>query len=356
VDYRRRQDRIRERLGAGEALLVGHPANVRYLCGFTGSSGILAVTTRRSAFFTDGRYTQQAREQVHKAAVHISKASPKVAACRWLAEARTKAVAIESTRLTLADRRDLRKLLPSSIALHEASGWVEEVRQLKEPEELRAIRGAVMLGAALFETALAAIAAGGRECDVAAELEYRARRTGAEAMSFETIVAAGKRSALPHGRASRARLPRRGFVLLDFGVILAGYCSDMSRTVHVGRPSARAVRMYEAVRRAQQTALEAVRPGARAGDVDQAAREVLGKAGLGRYFTHSTGHGVGLEIHEPPRLGQGQNQELRPGMVITVEPGVYVPGVGGVRIEDMVVVTDHGRQVLTPVTKELITI
>jgi Xaa-Pro aminopeptidase len=169
-------------------------------------------------------------------------------------------------------------------------------------------------------------------------------------------VAAGERSALPHARPTRARLPRRGFVVLDFGVILAGYCSDMTRTVHVGCATREARRMYDAVLEAQLAAIAAVRAGVRVADVDRAARSVLENSGLGKFFTHSTGHGVGLEIHEPPRIAKGGNDVLQPGMVITIEPGVYIPERGGVRIEDMVVVTDGGCDVLTPATKDWIEI
>ena len=173
-------------------------------------------------------------------------------------------------------------------------------------------------------------------------------------MSFETIVAAGQRSALPHGRASNALIPKRGFVILDLGVILHGYCSDMTRTVWVGSVSRRAKDIYRAVLEAQEAAVDVVAPGITTGAVDHAARSVLKKAGLARYFIHSTGHGVGLEIHEQPRIARDQTDVLKPGMVITVEPGVYLPGEGGVRIEDMVVVTERGHQVLTPATKELL--
>jgi Xaa-Pro aminopeptidase len=186
-------------------------------------------------------------------------------------------------------------------------------------------------------------------------MEYDARQKGAEAMSFDTIVASGARSALPHGRASSARIGR-GFVVLDFGVILAGYCSDKTRTVYVGKPTRQDRQMYEAVREAQQAAIDAVSAGVTAGEVDSAARSVLRRAKLDKYFTHSTGHGVGLEIHEPPRIGSNQMEPLRAGMVITIEPGVYVSGKGGVRIEDMVVVKDRGCEVLSPATKELITL
>ena len=201
---------------------------------------------------------------------------------------------------------------------------------------------AVRLGAVVYKEALKALRPGVRESEVAGKLEYAARQAGADGMSFETIVAAGKRSALPHGRASSQPIPRRGFVVVDSGVILRGYCSDMTRTVHVGHVTREERRWYEAVLEAQLAGIAAVAPGKTAAEVDQAARQVLRSAGLDRYFTHSTGHGVGLEIHEPPRLAKQQTERLEPGMVITIEPGIYVPGKGGIRIEDMVVVTASG--------------
>jgi Xaa-Pro aminopeptidase len=194
-----------------------------------------------------------------------------------------------------------------------------------------------------------------REVEVAAEMEYAARCGGAEATSFPTIIASGARSALPHGRAT-AQTIGVGFVVCDFGVILDSYCSDQTRTVWVGKPTAEARRAYQAVREAQQAAVAAVRSGITAGEVDNAARKVLRKAGLGRYFTHSTGHGVGLEIHESPRVAAGQKEILRPGMVITIEPGIYFPGKWGVRIEDMVAVSENGCEVLTPTKKDFLTV
>jgi len=192
------------------------------------------------------------------------------------------------------------------------------------------------------------------ETEVAAELEYQARLKGAEGMSFETIVASGARSALPHGRATNARLPRKGFLTLDFGIILGGYCSDMTRTVFLGKPGAKERDVYQAVLEAQEAAVAAVGPSVSCGAVDEAARGVLRRAGLAEAFTHSTGHGVGLEIHEPPRIGAGQTTRLLAGMVVTIEPGVYLAGQFGIRIEDMVAVTPTGGQVLTPAPKALI--
>jgi Xaa-Pro aminopeptidase len=195
-----------------------------------------------------------------------------------------------------------------------------------------------------------------KETEVAGEMEYAARQGGAQEMSFPTIIASGARSALPHGRASDQPITSGGFVVCDFGVILAGYCSDQTRTVWVGSVTDEARRVYQAVRESQQAAIDAVRPGIPVSEVDSAARKVLRKAGLGRYFTHSTGHGVGLEIHEAPRVGDGQREILQPGMVITIEPGVYFPGKWGVRIEDMVAVNAGGCEVMTPTSKDFLAV
>jgi Xaa-Pro aminopeptidase len=344
-----------------DALLITHLPNIRYLCGFSGSSAALIFTSKQSLLFTDGRYTVQARAEVEGARVVISGKGALVAAGEWIAShqkdlGRSSTVGIESDHLTVSAREQLLKLLPRGSRLKNAPDFVEQARMVKDEEELGLLKNAVLMGAKLFDTALKTIRPGVKEVEVAAEMEYAARRSGAEGMSFETIIAAGERSALPHGRASQAAIPKAGFVVCDFGVILSGYCSDMTRTVHVGRPSEDARTMYEAVREAQHAGVEAVRPGAAVAEVDAAARKVLQKAGFGRYFTHSTGHGVGIEIHEPPRVAAGRNDVLRPGMVITIEPGAYIPGKMGVRIEDMVVVTDWGCEVLTPTRKELISL
>jgi Xaa-Pro aminopeptidase len=227
---------------------------------------------------------------------------------------------------------------------------------IKDADETALIRDAVRVGAGLFDEAVVSIRPGASEVEVAAQMELAARKAGADGMSFETIIASGVRSALPHGRASSTRIAAQGFVVCDFGVILHGYCSDRTRTVYVGSATEDARQVYGAVLEAQLAAIDAVRPGASVGSVDQAARKVLRKNGLAKYFTHSTGHGVGLEIHEAPRVAKGQPELLHPGMVITVEPGVYLPGKWGVRIEDMVVVTEHGCEVLDPTRKEFIVI
>lgn len=356
MDYRARQEQLAEKLRQKklDALLVTYRANLRYLCGFTGSAGVLVMTPGRRLFFTDGRYREQARWEVQGARVVVSQRSALAAAARALTRLPVRAVGIESEHMPVAVRDKLKPLLPPKARLRHVAGLIEQQRMVKEPEEIERIRAAVLLASSLFDKVLEWIRPGVAESAIAAELEYAARRQGAQGMSFETIVAGGARSALPHGVASPQPIPNNGFVILDFGVILAGYCSDMTRTLYVGKPTARARRMYKAVREAQQAALEAVGPGVEAGEVDRAARKRLRRTGFARYFTHSTGHGVGLEIHEPPRLARGQREVLRPGMVVTIEPGIYIPGVGGVRIEDTVVVTEAGCEVLTPTTKELI--
>ena len=302
--------------------------------------------------FTDGRYTAQAAQEVQGAEVVIDRA-PMKAALAWLKQSPKGPVGFEGSHLSAADYGTLRAAAGRRKAVDIAL-MVAELRMIKDPGEAERMRAAAKLGVDLLEVALRSLHPGAKEAQVAAELEYAARMRGAEAMSFPTIVASGERSALPHGRASQAALPARGFVVLDFGVILCGYCSDMTRTVHLGKPGGRERKLYESVRRAQEAAVEAVRPGRTFAEIDAIARRRLEKDGWGAFFTHSTGHGVGLEIHEPPRLAAVEKGKLRAGMVITIEPGVYLPGEGGVRIEDMVLVTERGHEVLTPAARHLI--
>jgi Xaa-Pro aminopeptidase len=380
-----------------DSLLITHLPNIYYLCGFTGSAAALMVAERGSILFTDGRYTTQAKEELKAASVVdgnvnegnvnegnvkdvnvndgnvkdvsivIARKSPTVAAAEWLAarpgssrrpSLTSVSIGIDPESITAGMRDRIAAALKGrvKVRLRSAPPLVERARMVKDAAEILRIRQAVELGASLFRIARDKIRPGVSEVEVAAAMEYEARCGGAEGMSFPTILASGTRSAIVHGRASSARIPRSGFVVCDFGVILARYCSDRTRTVHVGRPSGEARQLYEAVLEAQQAAIAAVRPGVTAAEVDAAARRVLRKRKLARYFTHSTGHGLGLEIHEAPRLAAGQAQKLEPGMVITIEPGVYVPGKWGVRIEDVVVVTTSGCEVLAPTDKELVII
>jgi Xaa-Pro aminopeptidase len=341
------------------ALLVTQLHDIRYLCGFTGSSAALAVTRRKARLFTDGRYTTQAAEEVKVAEVGIVSGSPAVNALDWLvSQPGVNQVSFDGAHTTVAELARWKGALParlrkSFLAQLEAP-LVEPLRMVKDDDEIALMADAALVGCELFEHVLTVIRPGIPELEVAAALEHQARLLGAEGMSFDTIVASGQRSALPHGRATSAPLPRRGFVTLDFGIILKGYCSDMTRTVYLGKPGNKERSAYESVLEAQVTAVAAVRPGVSCGAVDEAARNVLRKAGLAEAFSHSTGHGVGLEIHEPPRVGASQTSKLAAGMVITIEPGIYLAGEFGIRIEDMVAVTQTGVRVLTPAPKALI--
>lgn len=341
------------------ALLVTHLPDARYLCGFTGSNAALAITRKHALLVTDGRYTAQAAVEVKAAEVRIAKGPALAEACRFLAAARVKHAFYDGESTTVSALRAMQEALKGAGRRGRArqffqplgSPLIAEQRMVKDADEIERMAAAAALGVRLFEHILGFLRPGITENAVAAELEYRARLDGAEAMSFATIVASGPRSALPHGTASTAKLPRRGFVTLDFGVILNGHCSDMTRTVHMGRASARERAAYDAVVAAQENALKSVAAGVAAGDVDEAARSVLRTAGLADYFTHSTGHGVGLEVHESPRIAIGQQALLTKGMVITIEPGIYIPGAFGLRIEDTVVVERRGHRLLTPATK-----
>jgi Xaa-Pro aminopeptidase len=367
MDYAGRQQRLAAQLAEKRlaGMVVTHLANVRYLSGFTGSAGILAIAAGKRpklAFFTDGRYTEQAHAEVHDAKVVIAKKGALREAAGWLARhtATNAKMGFEADHCSFAAYQDLHKLeLP--LRWQPTTRLVETLRAVKEPAEVAQIRAAIDLASQVYDSIVADIRPGILESAIAAEMEFVCRRMGAERMSFETIVASGARSALPHGVASSKPIAADGFVIIDFGVVLGGYCSDMTRTVHVGKPNRRAERVYQAVLDAQLAGIKAVKGGAETSKVDYAARKILEKAGLEEYFTHSTGHGVGIEIHELPGLRKVPKTatsdpptRLEAGMVVTIEPGVYIPGYGGVRIEDMVLVTDTGCEVLTPNSKELI--
>jgi Xaa-Pro aminopeptidase len=352
----RRKRAMAAAVGAGAgSLVVTHGPDVRYLTGFTGSSGAVALVGGRAALFTDGRYTAQARAEtsgVGKGGLRIAidKRNPAVRAVEWLTAVGVSRCGFDAGQTSVAELESMRKALPGAVRrkfLVATGGLVARLRQVKDEDEIARMRRAAALGCSLFEGVRELVVAGVTEVEVAARLEFAARLAGAEAMSFETIVAGGVRSALPHGRATGAKLPKRGFVVMDFGVVLDGYCSDMTRTVHLGKVSKREWDVYHSVLEAQVAAVAAVRAGVTCGEVDEAARVVLRRAKLEKAFSHSTGHGVGLEIHEGPRIAAKQEQVLEPGMVITIEPGAYLLGQFGVRIEDMVLVTASGAEVLT---------
>ncbi len=358
MDFVRRQQSLRAILEKQrlDAVLITHAANIRYLCGFTGSAGALLLAERGTTFFTDGRYREQSKAEVRNARLVVRPKSPLESATEWLLEnAKTKLrVGIEADYVSVAARDRLKAALGSKARLVPTSMFVDRLRMVKDADETHLMREAAALGDSLFATILQTARVGVPEIEVAAALEFEAKKNGAQEMSFGTIIASGTRSALPHGRASQAPIQSNSFVVCDFGVILTGCCSDMTRTIFMGRPSVEAKRIYGAVLESQLAGVAAVRPGIKAAEIDQAARKSLKKSGLAKYFTHSTGHGVGLEIHEAPRLAASSQEVLQPGMIITVEPGVYIAGKWGVRIEDMVLVTETGHEVLTQISKELI--
>jgi len=338
------------RVVGAEALLLTHAPDVRYLTGFTGSNGAVALAGSHAALFTDGRYTTQAKAETRGIRVVVDKRPAAVLAVKWLVQHEVKRCAFDAGQTTVAALETMRKAAPAGLRRRfflATDGLVAKQREVKDAAEIAKMRRAAALGCALFEDVLEHVEPGAIEVEIAAQLEFVARREGAEGMSFETILASGPRTAQPHGRATGSKLPRRGFVTMDFGVVLDGYCSDMTRTVHLGKGSKRELDVYHSVLEAQHAAVAAVSAGVSCGDVDEAARSVLRKKELAKWFSHSTGHGVGLEIHEGPRVAAKQEQKLEAGMVITIEPGVYLPGEFGVRIEDMVLVTAKGGEVLT---------
>jgi Xaa-Pro aminopeptidase len=333
-------------------LTVSNPVNIFYLTGFRGSAGVAIVGSSEALLWVDPRYTRQAREQARGVEVVEEKGSLLKAAACWLGKQRSRVAGFEDGHLTCAGLRELRAHVPPRVRLRPVGGLIEELRCVKDPEEINCIREAGRLTAAAFAEVAGLVRPGVRECDLAAEIEYRMRRRGAEGAAFETIVASGPRGAWPHARASSKLLKKGELVILDLGAILSQYVADMTRTVYLGQPTRRVRSLYCAVREAQEQAVEAARSGTRARDVDRAARKALTRRGVARYFTHSAGHGVGLEVHEKPRLARGERQRLAVGYVVTVEPGIYLEGFGGIRIEDTVLVGESGPEVLTPASKD----
>jgi Xaa-Pro aminopeptidase len=335
-----------------EGLLVAFSPNLRYLTGFTGSNGSLLLLGGKSILFTDPRYRIQAAQEV-TCRVKTAKGPLLAEVAAAIARLGLKRIGYEPARMTCDSYESLKSRLPMRASLEPVKGWIEELRMVKSPAELARIRKSVETNSRAFEQAVARVRPGMTEQDLAAELDYRMRRLGAEKPAFETIVAAGVRSALPHAQPTAAHLKPRDLVLVDMGAQQDGYSSDMTRMLFLGTPTAKVKRIYRAVLEAQLAAMATVRAGASTAAVDRAARRVLRGYGLDRAFVHSTGHGLGLEIHEPPRLGKRDKARLQAGMAITIEPGVYLEGFGGIRIEDTVVVTENGCEILTPTGKEL---
>ncbi|MBI4746217.1 MAG: aminopeptidase P family protein [Deltaproteobacteria bacterium] len=335
-----------------DAILITCIENIRYLTGFTGSSGVLLITDNGGIFFTDSRYTEQAGKEV-KGKVKIreyKKQVPELSAA--VIGARLKKVGFEDSDLTFQVYQALKKEL-KGVKLAPLKDRLTLLRGVKSKGELRLISGAVDIAYKAFEKLLPSVKPGKREDDLAVELEYLMRKGGAEGLSFDVIVASGGRSALPHGRAGDRLLKMGDPVVIDFGARYKGYHSDETITLFIGKASERLARIYHTVKEAHDRAIDVVRPGVRFSDIDKAARWFIKKAGYGDYFGHGTGHGVGLNVHEGPSISPNSKGVAEEGMVFTIEPGIYIPKAGGVRIEDMVVVTKNGCRVLTRIPKEM---
>jgi Xaa-Pro aminopeptidase len=355
-DFGQRLHHLREQLAAtgADAFVETFLVNIQYLTGFSGSAGTLVLTPKASVLLTDARYTIQAREEAKSVRVQIVKGSVLDTAGTMLKRAGRLRMAYAPSRMSVAQRQKLSRSAGAGVRWVQREGIVEGMRSVKDGKEIAIMQRAIRIAEESFTKVLPLIRPGVRENDLAAEIEYRMRKGGASGPSFDTIVASGKRSALPHARPTEKCIKKNELVVLDLGAILRGYCSDLTRTVFVGRAPARTRGWYRAVQEAQQAARAAVRDGAKALAVDGAARAVLAKSGLGRYFTHSTGHGLGREVHEAPSLSRTSGDHLRAGQVVTLEPGVYVEGAGGIRIEDDVLVQANGSEMLTKLDRDLL--
>lgn len=343
---------IAQTKGADTVLLTFLP-DVRWVCGFTGSNGLLIILPDAAHFITDGRYKTQASVEIQNAEIHITSGSLfEYAAAKGLL-AGASSVLYQSDKLTVSEFELLQRLFPAVTWIGADELLVHAVAS-KSPEEVECMRRAQRLTERVFEEILHLIRPGVTEKEIAAEIVYRHLRGGAERMSFEPIVASGPNSALPHARPTSRKIQSGDMIVLDFGCHVEGYASDMTRTVAVGEPSEQARDVYDVVLQAQQTALETARSGIPSADLDRTARRVIEDAGYGEYFTHGLGHRLGLQVHEWPRVSYTADYVLPLYAAITIEPGIYLPGRFGVRIEDVVVLHLETAENITNAPKELI--
>jgi len=349
--YPERVGRLRAGISENGALLVLHEKNIRYLTGFTGGDGTLMAGRDWLALLVDGRYTTQASGEAVGA--EIFEFRSRIDGIAALAGQRAVgAIGFESPSLTVADYLALQEKLPG-VAFHPLPDGLQSLRAVKNEAEIALIRKAARIAGEALAEIRGMIRPGVREKEIALELEYRMRRGGAERAAFETIVAAGANAALPHARPGCRAIAAGDCVIIDYGAVWDGYHSDETCTAIVGPASERQREIYSLVREAHDRAIGAIRAGVTCGEIDRVARGFLEEAGLGAHFSHGTGHGVGLDVHEAPRLAAGREEILRAGMVVTVEPGIYLPGEWGIRIEDTVLVREEGYEILTQTPKEL---
>jgi Xaa-Pro aminopeptidase len=352
-----RVERLTDLLSEAEidVLLVTELVNVRYLAGFTGTSGIALVGPRTRAFATDFRYVEQAAKQVHSSFARARASLDLLEAVTDLLPDGELRLGFDDAHMAVRQHARLRELMPERVELVPAGGMVERIRAVKDAEEVRRIRTAAQLADAAFERIMRDGLIGHTEREVAVALEHDMRQRGARRPSFDSIIAGGPHGALPHAQPRDVPIRAGELVVIDWGAELDGYCSDCTRTVAAGEPSEEAREIYELVFSAQLAGLKDIRAGRPGRDVDSVARQVIEAGGHGDEFGHGLGHGVGLEVHEAPRLSQRSEDTLVAGNIVTVEPGVYVPGRFGVRIEDLVHVTEAGSEVLNGLSKRLLT-
>ncbi len=334
-----------------EGMLITSPENIRYLCGFSGSTGSIVITRREGIFLTDGRYTTQARQEVRGLEVVTCKEQV-TGIAGIIKKLQLRSVGFEARSVSVAVLQELEKEMPA-VQLQPYSDKLDQLRMIKDAAEITILKKAAQIAAQSLQEVLPLIKPEVREAEIAAELEYRIRKNGGDGPSFPFIVASGARAALPHGTASQKKIAAGDFVVVDYGAVYAGYASDETCTFIVGRPTRKQERIYRVVREAQKRALDALKPGQALQKVDRAARSYMEKQGYKKYVQHGTGHGIGLAVHEPPRISFLSNDTARAGMVVTIEPGLYLPGWGGVRIEDTAVVTKDGAEIITQTDKAL---
>ena len=337
-----------------DGLIVTHPAFIRYLTGFTGSSGVFVVTTNSAEFITDFRYQDQASKQVKGAKVYIH-SGDYLGALKNSAKHQKKNLRLgySGTYATISQLNNMKKNFPNAL-LVDADYLTDELGWVKDKDEIASITKACEISDIAFGRILSMVAPGIRESELAAELEYQMKMLGSEKPAFETIIASGYRSAMPHGLASSKKIKNGDFITFDFGATYNGYVSDMTRTIVVGKATTRQKNIYNLVLRAQKAGVRKIKAGITGLAVDDACRKIITKAGYGKNFGHGTGHGIGFYVHVGPRLSPLSNDKLKAGNVVTVEPGIYVSGWGGVRIEDDVLVTKSGGKVLNTSPKNLL--
>jgi Xaa-Pro aminopeptidase len=335
-----------------DAVLFVSFENIRYLCGFTGSDGALIITQKESFFLTDSRYWTQADEEVKGSQIiHYKKKMEGIVSL--LLDLKLKSIGFESNSLTFSFHQSLVEKLANEATLIPLEKELKNLRAVKDIEELSLIRRAIDISSGAFLHIIEILKENIQESEAALEMESFMKRKGADAIGFDIIIASGRRSALPHGRASAKRIEKGDFILIDFGSGFEGYYSDQTRTVVCGQPSSEQKKIYQVVREAHDKAIERVRQGIPIQEIDKAARDHIRDQGYGEYFGHGTGHGIGLAVHEDPVVNFENKGLVQEGMVFTIEPGIYIPDWGGVRIEDMIYVAPHGAEVLTYLPGEL---